>query len=793
VKYLDVKRKRDFRRQRWQFIAVLVTITLGVMLFAASYDAYRNLFASYNGTYDRLGFADVTITGADDGFEAALAATNGVATTQVRQQADVPFRVDGDVFVGRVVTMPPDHQPEINKIDVVAGDYLSASQPDGVVVETHMAEEFGLSVGDSIEILAGNDWIEVQAVGVAVSAEYLWPAPSTQNFFPLPGTFGVVFASDAAVQALSGTTTANQVLALYKDGADRATTDATVTSAAYDQGAADVTIQADHASNKGLSLDLQGFEQMAVAFPVLFLLAAGMAAFILLTRVVYSQRSQIGTLLASGVSRRALTGHYLSYGLILGGVGAIIGTLLGMAAGWAITGSYTDSLGIPDTVREFHLITPIVGLLFGLVTGVLAAIVPARSVLRLNPADSMRGEVPKGTGHRSIIERVIPPLQGLPVRWLMVFRGVGRNKLRSFSTVIGVVLALTLILASWGMIDTVQIKMDRQFNEVDTSDATALFAVPVENAQVDAVATTAGVDSAEPVITLDASARSGSGSYGTVLQAYEADTQVHGFLTDSGTLPDTGILAGASVADEIGVDVGDTVTISLTTLESSFETVIAGFVDEPMGTRLYMERDALIQALGSADPPVTAETLADPRITTVASVFTTDADHDQVIAGIASREEVATVINDRALYDLIQQFMAFFYAFVGMMLLFGGAMAFALIFNTISVNIAERSSEYATMRANGLSQRRIAMLITGENLLLTLMGIVPGLVIGYLAAAALMASYTSDMLQFGLELRPSTFVFAALAMIAVTLLSMIPGIRSVGRLDIAEVVRERSN
>jgi putative ABC transport system permease protein len=119
-------------------------------------------------------------------------------------------------------------------------------------------------------------------------------------------------------------------------------------------------------------------------------------------------------------------------------------------------------------------------------------------------------------------------------------------------------------------------------------------------------------------------------------------------------------------------------------------------------------------------------------------------------------------------------------------------MAFALIFNTISVNIAERSSEYATMRANGLSQRRIAMLITGENLLLTLMGIVPGLVIGYLAAAALMASYTSDMLQFGLELRPSTFVFAALAMIAVTLLSMIPGIRSVGRLDIAEVVRERS-
>jgi putative ABC transport system permease protein len=83
-------------------------------------------------------------------------------------------------------------------------------------------------------------------------------------------------------------------------------------------------------------------------------------------------------------------------------------------------------------------------------------------------------------------------------------------------------------------------------------------------------------------------------------------------------------------------------------------------------------------------------------------------------------------------------------------------------------------------------------LITGENLLLTLIGIVPGLVIGDFAAAALMSSYTSDMLQFSLEIRPSTFLFAALAMIVVTLLSMIPGIRSVKRLDIAEVVRERS-
>jgi putative ABC transport system permease protein len=55
-----------------------------------------------------------------------------------------------------------------------------------------------------------------------------------------------------------------------------------------------------------------------------------------------------------------------------------------------------------------------------------------------------------------------------------------------------------------------------------------------------------------------------------------------------------------------------------------------------------------------------------------------------------------------------------------------------------------------------------------------------------------MHSYTSDLLQFDLEMRPSTLVLAALAMIVVALLSVIPGVRTMNRLDLAEVVRERA-
>jgi putative ABC transport system permease protein len=788
VSTLNTKRRRDFVQQRWQFIAVLVTITLGVLMFAASYDAYRNLEASYTGTYERLALADVTVTGADTGVADTIATVDGVSIVEQRTQLDPPMRVGEDVFIGRVVTMPADQQPAINQIDVVDGSYLSSSRPDGIVIETHMAESFDLIVGDTVEILVDTEWAPVEVVGIAVSPEYLWPSRSRQDVFPMPGTFGVVYLAEETLAMVAPGAVPNQIVALYDTDADTAATDDAVRLAA---GSAEVVTQAEQPSNAALSLDLQGFEQMSVAFPVLFLLAAGMAAFILLTRLVYAQRSQIGTLMASGMSRRLLSRHYLSYGLILGTAGAVIGVVLGMAAGWAITGSYTAELGIPDTIRQLRWITPVVGLIFGVVTGTLAALVPARSAFRLAPAEAMRGDVPTSDGRVSVLERLIPPLRTIPVRWSMVLRGVGRNWRRSLSTVIGVILALTLILASWGLLDTVNILLDRQFNEVDLTDATAVFGVPVDDARVEAVASVRGVTVAEPVVTLPATATSDGGdSYVTQLQAYIDGTQVHGF-DGAGSTPG-GVVAGNALAAEIGIEVGDPISVSLTTLDASFETILSGFVDEPMGTFLYMEREALIDALTATDPSFDERTLTDPTITTVASVFDPAADHEGTIDRIVQVGGVVSVVDNGALATLINDFMGFFYLFVGVMLLFGAAMAFALIFNTISVNVAERSTEYATMRANGLSSRSIAALITGENVLLTTIGIIPGLIIGYIAAAWMMQSYSSDILQFNLEMRPSTLVLAGLAMIVVALLSVIPGIRTVNRLDIASVVREHA-
>jgi ABC-type antimicrobial peptide transport system permease subunit len=119
-------------------------------------------------------------------------------------------------------------------------------------------------------------------------------------------------------------------------------------------------------------------------------------------------------------------------------------------------------------------------------------------------------------------------------------------------------------------------------------------------------------------------------------------------------------------------------------------------------------------------------------------------------------------------------------------------LAFALMYNAVSVNVAERSAEFATMQANGLSQHSIARLIGTENILLTLLGVLPGALLGYVVGVYFMGQFSVDAFTLDFAMRPSSIVISTVVMIGVAVLSLIPAIRKVRRIDIGATVRERA-
>ncbi len=788
------KMRRDVFRQKWQFIAVAVTIVLGTALFAASTDAFSNLSVSYERTYERLAFADLTISGGDQGaIAAAASSTDGVAAVSQRVQADVPIQIASHKLAGRIVSLPVSSQPDVGKVDVVEGEYLPSDDPNAVLVEKHMADHFGLHPGDTLTVALANGSQTVNVVGVAISPEYLWPARSRQDILTTPDDFGVLFGAPELVSEAPNASQVAQVLVLYAPGSSTTALDRTMNDVALGNGATDVLTRADQPSNAALSEDLQGFSQVAVLFPLLFLIAAAMATFVLMNRIVLSQRSVVGTLRASGFGRWPILRHFLGYGVVIGVASSVVGVAIGAPLGAFITGAYTSSLSIPDTVLGFHPLTPIVGIAFGLVAGAIAAAVPARMAMHVSPAEAMRGTVPSGASRLPLLERIFPPLRRLPLRWRMPLRSASRSPWRSFSTFLGVVLALVLVLASWGMIDTVQLLTSRQFDDIQHNDAQVYLNKDADMAAVEEIAGIPGVSSVEPVIGLPVAIRAGDASYATQLQAFTAGTQMHSFLLASGgstSLPSDGILVGVALRNLLPINEGDSVTVSFPSLGLETATTVAGFVDEPLGTYAYASRETLDALVNAAGGDTAA--LIHPATASLLVTYDSGANGDSVRARLSADPIVTGIVSSNALQKLVGQYLALFYGFVGIMLVFGATMAFALMFNAISVSLAERSVEFATMRANGMTAREVGGLLTRENVLVTLVGLPIGVALGYEVASLMMSSYSSDLFSFDLRMRWSTPVLAAAATLIVTLLSEIPARHTMRRLEIARVVRERS-
>ena len=482
------------------------------------------------------------------------------------------------------------------------------------------------------------------------------------------------------------------------------------------------------------------------------------------------------------MSRRKILRHYLSYGVRLGLTAGIVGLVFGMAGAYAITGVYTTALDIPDTVRSFHWMTPIIGVGFALLAGMLGAWAPARRAFQVTPAEAMRGNVPEGPGSRSWLEKILPPLRRLPVRWLMIVRGLGRNKRRSFATILGVVLGLVLIMVSWGMIDSIIIMLDKQFEEVSLQDADIAFSTAVDEDAVSMVEEVSGVRTAEIVSRANATVWFAGESFDTALIAYERGTRMHGFPEG---LPSEGVLAGDGLAGKLDAVPGQKVTVTLPELDIDFNVELVDFLDEPVGIVLYIGRDQFDELVGP-------ETAVQPTVAQVQAIFDDGADRERVISEIEDLDTVIFVSDSRTLYNVIQDFLGFFYAFVGFMLLLGGALAFALMYNAVSVNVAERSGEFATMRANGLSHGSVARLIGVENILLTLIGIVPGVIAGYAIGYVFMAQFSVDAFTLDFAMQSASVVISAAAMVGAAALSLVPAILKVRRIDIGETVRERA-
>lgn len=815
INNLQRKLLRDIGGSKAQFGAVAAVIALGIAAFVGVYASYLNLHVSYAYTYDTLAMGDYFIT-VDYLPERAVREINDIPGVHASGQVIGNVKLDletesGETVEGRIVSLPSDARPVVGDVLIESGSYFSPGDKREVILPPMFAEYHELGPGDSLTVERGTSKTSYTVAGIAIHPEYLWVAKSSEEMVSTARTFGVIFMPHERAEALfemqgmvnqigldfDDTVVEEEAVDEIKDiltsyGIKRFTSKddlGTVSARKIDivQGVrtAYMVPREDQLSYELLKADLEGLQTMSFLFPVLFLSMAGLAIYILLGRLVESQRVQIGLMRALGYTRRHVLGHFVEFALIVGVVGSLCGALLGHLMAGALTPYYAGFIHIPFVEVKPHWDLTTMGMGVGIVVPVIASLLPAWSSARMQPAEAMRPPAPPA-GHRTFVETLLPFIPRLHSNLKLPLRNMSRHPRRTIFMATGVTSAAALIIVSMSMFDMVEDMTGTLFDKTQHYDARVILQGVGSEATAGHIQHMEGVLAAEALLDQPYRVKQGDESQSTSIRGIEPDTVMYSLITPEGdttTVEEEGIVLPTFISDKLGAEIGDTVYLEpLVGTVGETEMVVSGLIQEPMGGRPYMSLDEAQELfnLPGAATSIFVQFDGDPS--------------PELMERIYDLPEVASVEQVSAFKDYMDESMGAMYAMVGIMLALSFGLGMAIVFNGVTVNVLERRREIAIMRAIGMSDLQLAAQITMENLGTALIGIVVGLPLGYQLADYIMKAQTETMENMSFEaiIYPRSYILAAVCSIIIVLLSQIPAIRRMTKMSLPTVTKDWS-
>lgn len=519
--------------------------------------------------------------------------------------------------------------------------------------------------------------------------------------------------------------------------------------------------------------DAQSIAAIGTVFPIIFFLVAALVSLTTMTRMVEEERTQIGTLKALGYKKSAITAKFVWYALLSTLLGSIVGVVLGESLlPILIIRTYrTVYMHLTQTVVQPHILNAVAATALALLATVGGAVAASARVLSENPAALMRPEAPK-IGKRTFVEDIDFIWMRLNFAQKAACRNLFRYKKRLFMTILGVAGCMALLLAGFGIRDSVEMLPEKQFNRVFSYQGTVGADTSLSRAErrqlLSKVASVEGVTEylqTKSIVTYAETEKGDTSAYLIVPQdTVKLGEYVHlreaRFPHDDVTLTDDGVLITEKFAKALGVSAGDMITIKEDeTAEPVGDVRVAGVVENYLSSYIYMTPNiykalygetaslnaALIKVDPSADTNAVAEDLLDINgVTSVSMNATTQAQVNSMLGNL-------NVI-------------------IAVMILAAGLLAFIVLYNLNNINITERRRELATLKVLGFYPGELAAYVYRENVILTLFGTVLGMGLGFVLHWFVMQTVETETVMFGAEMRFTSYLFAILLTIVFAVL-----------------------
>ncbi|MBM6675664.1 FtsX-like permease family protein [Olsenella uli] len=532
--------------------------------------------------------------------------------------------------------------------------------------------------------------------------------------------------------------------------------------------------------------DASSIEAIGTVLPVVFFVVAVLISLTTMTRMVEEERGLIGVYKALGYGRGRILSKYVLYALAACVLGWLVGTLLGFVVLPSIIFTiFSTMYALPGFVYGFDAAYSAVSLALFTAGIVGATALTCRHELRETPASLMLPKAPKA-GSRILLERVGPLWRRMSFLNKVTARNLFRYKQRFFMTTLGVAGCVALLVTGFGIRDTVLSLSPRQYGDAGVTgyDLMAVTSADDLDAAADELAADPGVSDLVRVYTDNLTVSYGDDQETVQLVVVPEGVSLEGYVRlvaeDGSTVSlDEAQVAITKNAEQVmGFAVGDELGLQDSTLAEG-ETAPRAIVLSYLGNTLYMTEAAYEEAFGEELEP-----------NGLLAHLTGSADEQVALSERLSEDSrYLSVVSTQKLVNDFSSAFTLINTVVYVVIVLAAALAFTVVFTLSNTNISERERELATLKVLGFKRPEVHRYINTETLILTGIGVVMGLPLGYALARSLTWILRMPSLYFDVVVDPLTYVIAAVMAFAFTLVVNLITNRALDRVDMVGALK----
>lgn len=781
---LERKLLRDLRRLWLQAVAVAAVLGCGIALYVMSAGMRDSLAEARDAWYLRGRMADVAVSlvRAPDALAPRLLAVPGVVAAETRVTGIGLLDLAGvnEPVSAQFLSLPARRSPRVNDVVLRAG--RMPARPAEVLLHEGFAKARGLTPGARIDAVLQGRRRSLEVVGIAGSPEFVF-AVAPGELLPEPRRFGVVWMEREALgRALDLDGAFNDVVLRLGPGA--ATRDVLV---ALDGLLAPHGGRGAYGRDRMLSArylddELEQLDTLARILPPVFLLVAVFLLNVALSRLVATERANIGLLKAFGYPDAAVARHYAGFALVFCALGAALGVAGGHLVGRYMASVYRSVYNMPGIVFAGSAAVHFAAVGVAALAALLGAALAVRRSARLPPATALAPPPPLAFGALAgALER---RAAALDARTRMVLRRILCFPRRSATTVAGLALALALLIAARQFPLVIERIIDLQFGEVQRMDATLSFVRDTDERVLAEVARLPGVLAVEPLRAADVVLVAGPRRERESLLGVPAGPLLNRIVDADGRVaapPREGLLLSRHLAERLGVGPGDRIRVEAASGRRTVaETFVAAIADPVLGTPAWMERTALERLLREPGRVSAAQLVIDAARRDALSAR---AKQLPSVAGVAFADDA-----EAELRRLMAQGSGFF---AGMFVVFSWLMAAGVAFSAARVTLAEQERDLATLRVLGFGRGEASWVLVAEIGLLLAAALPLGILLGIGLSRWIMWRFETDLFSFphvtDVAAYAQSVLFVTTAVVAATLFVR----RGIDRLDLVAVLKSR--